>query len=339
MKLNNGSERFVNIGFTSIGRRVELIRSFKNAYEELQLRGNIIGIDIDSLAPALRLADRRYLVPPFTSPDYIPALVDICVKEKIDALFPLIDPDIPLLAKHRALFKDKGTRVAVVNDEAVRITSDKYLTTKFFERLNLPVPWSSLIDSTILSDLSFPLFIKPRNGSAGKNAFKVRDANELSYLLNKVPDPILQECLAGPEITSDVICDLEGELLAIVSRRRLEVRLGEVSKGVTIFDQRIIDACAKIARELPALGPITIQCMMKDGQPFFTEINARFGGGAPLGIAAGVNSPLWLLARIAGLRIEIPALGTYQKNLYMTRRDESFFLTEADREDISGRYF
>ena len=39
----------VNILFTSIGRRVELINSWKKAYADLGISGQIIGTDIDCL--------------------------------------------------------------------------------------------------------------------------------------------------------------------------------------------------------------------------------------------------------------------------------------------------
>jgi carbamoyl-phosphate synthase large subunit len=127
---------------------------------------------------------------------------------------------------------------------------------------------------------------------------------------------------------------LDRQVWAVVCRRRIEVRSGEVSKGVTIFDSAIVRACLRIAEMLPAIGPITVQCILKDGTPHFTEINARMGGGSPLAIAAGANFPRWYLARAAGMNVEIPPLGTYKTGLCLTRYDQSFFLTEHDNERI-----
>ena len=45
--------RSVNILFTSVGRRVELVRAFRRAYERLKLAGRIVAVDIDPLAPCL----------------------------------------------------------------------------------------------------------------------------------------------------------------------------------------------------------------------------------------------------------------------------------------------
>jgi len=313
-----------------------LLRAFRRAYQSLRLSGNIVAVDIDPLAPALRVADRPYLVPRFSTAEYIPALAHICERERVNLLFPLIDPEIPILARHREILEATGARLAVCSTEAIETITDKWRTAHFFREKQIPAPQSWLPEHLDSQKLTYPLFIKPRFGSAAQHTFKVTNAQELEFFSQYVPDPIIQEHLPGPEITNDVICDLQGEVLGVVSRRRIEVRWGEVAKGVTVYDPAITAACVKIARALPATGPITVQCMMKDGAPYFTEINARYGGGVPLGIAAGVDSPRWLLARAAGLPVEIPPLGAYRQGLYLTRFDDAFHLTEDDLAKIPG---
>jgi carbamoyl-phosphate synthase large subunit len=330
-------ETNVNLLFTSAGRRVELVRAFRRALQSLGLSGRIIALDIDPLAPALQAADQVYIVPRLNSPTYIPTLVEICREARVSVVFPLIDPDIPVLSEHRGAIEATGARVAVVPPHAAAVVSDKWLTTRLFQSLGLRTPRSWLPEQRDDIPHEFPLFIKPRRGSASQHTFKVPDERALSFFLDYVPQPIIQEYLPGPEITSDVICDLDGEVLGVVSRRRIEVRNGEVAKGVTVYEPAIIEGCAAIARALPAVGPITVQCMLKDGVPYFTEVNARFGGGVPLGIAAGVDAPRWLLARVAGLELDLPSLGAYQTGLYLTRFDDTFFITEAQHEQIGSR--
>jgi carbamoyl-phosphate synthase large subunit len=320
----------VNVLFTSAGRRVELVRAFRRAYEELGLDGEIVAVDIDPLAPALREADRAFMVPRLEDPGYAPALVDCCRERGIDFVFPLIDPDVPVLADQREALAAAGARAMVVPPDAARIAADKRATAQLFERLGVPSPTWWTGEEALAADLAYPVFVKPRYGSAGEHANAARDRMELEFWLRSVPEPIVQEHLPGAEVTSDVLCLEDGEVAAVCSRQRIEVRSGEVAKAVTVHDQRIIDRCARIAAALEARGPITVQCLMRDGKPLFTEVNARFGGGAPLGFAAGMRSPHWLLAHAASRDVELPPLGSYQVGLYMTRFDESFFVGEED---------
>ena len=324
------SGKKLNILFTSVGRRVELIRYFRKAYKDLGLGGRIVAVDIDPLAPALQEVDKAYIVPPVSDSKYIPTLKRICCLEQIDLVFPLIDPDIPVLSHHRGDLEDGGAKVVVVPEEAAFIAGDKWLTYKFFRQIGVPAPKSWLPQNIELNGVEYPLFIKPRFGSAGKGAFKVNDERELLFFMDYVSDPIIQEYIPGPEITNDVLCDFSGNVIGVVSRQRIEVRWGEVAKGKTIMDSNIMHYCVVIAKALRAIGPITVQCILRDGEPYFIEINPRFGGGAPLGFAAGMLSPHWLLALASGLKVDIPPLGTYKVGLYMTRFDDSFFLTEDD---------
>ncbi|MBN1426807.1 MAG: ATP-grasp domain-containing protein [Anaerolineae bacterium] len=326
----------VNILFTSVGRRVELLRAFRNAYKHLGLPGKIVAVDMSPLAPALQAADVPHIVPRLDAPDYMPTLLQICEREAVDAIFPLIDPDIPTLAAHHEAIEATGARLAVVSSSSANIAGDKWLTYEFFQRIGLTTPCSWLPGQYDLGPDDYPLFIKPRRGSAAKGTFKVRNEQELTFFSEYVHEPIIQEYLPGPEITCDVIVSLEGEFLSVAQRRRIEVRWGEVAKGITVYEPDIGKACARIAAELPAVGPITVQGMMKDGIFYFTEINARLGGGVPLGIAAGVDGPRWLLARLANIDIEIPPLGSYQVGLCMTRFDDSFFLSEDQVEQMES---
>lgn len=326
----------VTVLFTSVGRRVELLQAFRQALQRLDLAGQIVATDIDPLAPALQLADRTYLVPRLTAPDYVPTLTTICQREGVDLIFPLIDPDIPVLASHRATLEATGAHLGVCGCKAVETAADKWQTTQFFQQLGITTPRSWLPGQIDADEITYPVFIKPRRGSAAKSTFKVNNARELAFFSDYVPDPIIQEYLPGAEITNDVVCDLRGQVLGIASRQRIEVRWGEVAKGVTVHQPAIIEACTTIAQALPAIGPITVQCILKNNVPHFTEINARFGGGLPLAIEAGLDAPGWLLAKAAGLPCQPPPVGAYQVGLYMTRYDDTFFLNETQREQMAS---
>lgn len=326
----------VNLLFPSVGRRVELIRAFRRAYDELSFSGAIIGVDIDPLAPALNEVEHAYLVPPTANGEWVSTLRDLCVRHDIGLIVPSVDRDIPVLAEHRHELEATGARLLLVPDEAVEISADKLLTYRFFRELGIPTPSSWLPEEARDAVSRFPAMVKPRFGSAGEGVVAVHNRSELEFFLRYVPDAIVQEFLPGPEITNDVFSGLDREVLSVVSRQRIEVRSGEVAKGKTIFNPQITHHCVTIAEGLHSVGPITVQCMLKDGQPYFTEVNPRFGGGVTLGIAAGVPSPRWLLELAAGGRVIAPPLGTYSKDLYLSRFDQSLLMTAAERSRVAS---
>lgn len=327
----------VSLLFVGSGRRVELLRLFRRAAQDLGLEVRLIATDIDPLAPSLQEADVRQIVPRLDDPGFLPTLLDLCRAEQVDLVFPLIDPAIPVLAGGRTALEAAGCRVVVVGVEAAEITRDKWKTVEWLRARGLPTPPTWLPEALPASP-AFPLFVRPRSGSAGRNAFRVDDARQLDFFLGYVEDPIVQAFVAGAEITSDVYSSLDGSrLLAVVSRRRIEVRWGEVHKGVTVRDPDLIESCRTIGRELGAVGPITIQCLLGvDGRPLFTEINARFAGGMPLGVAAGVPAPEWVLREAAGMPLDPPPVGTYRTGVYLTRYDDSFFLDRESDEPMAG---
>ena len=88
--------------------------------------GRIIATDITKTAPALYFADKYYLVPRISDPEYINIILDICRKENVDAIFTCIDPEIMLLARHRADFEKAGVLVFAPMLETAELCFDKY---------------------------------------------------------------------------------------------------------------------------------------------------------------------------------------------------------------------
>lgn len=326
----------VNVLLTSVGRRVELVRAFREAYARLGIGGKIFATDSDWLAPAAHHVDHCTLVPEVIDPRYPRILLDICRRHRIDLVLPLIDPDIPILAEIKELLAADGTRAAVVDRGAAAIGADKWSTFQFFSRIGLPTPESWLATDMGIPE-RFPLFVKPRDGSAAINTFRVNGSWELDFFRQYVPRALVQEFVPGAEITTDVLCDFQGRVVAMASRRRIAVRGGEALKSITGHFPAVTAGCEAIARALPAVGPITVQCILRGEEPVFTEINARLGGGLPLAIAAGADFPGFLLRLAADLPLPEP-IPDYRDGVYMTRCDDSLFLRADNGDHLDRRY-
>ena len=87
-----------NILFTSAGRRVALLHSFRDALNRLNLPGKIVVADCKKDIPACCVADFYELVPSVNSDNYVESLQEICQKHNINLLIPLIDSELFILS-------------------------------------------------------------------------------------------------------------------------------------------------------------------------------------------------------------------------------------------------
>ncbi|MFQ5805483.1 MAG: ATP-grasp domain-containing protein [Phycisphaerae bacterium] len=318
---------------TCVGRRVELLQAFRAAAKRLGVKLCLVGSDSTATAPALTCADQRVLVPPIENNGYIPALLDAVRQHGVKALIPTIDTDLLPVSKHRREFEDTGCIPLIADPEVINICRDKILTYEFLEKHGIDTP-TTYTPAAIraLTDRRYPYFIKPRYGSASLLVHKIEDELDLNYYLQRIPEPIVQRFVEGLEHTLDVYVGLAGVPRCVVPRARWQVRSGEVSKGVVVKDRKIMEAGKRVVEALgrSVRGLVTLQCIVTaDHRVRFIEINPRFGGGAPLGIAAGADYPAWLIQELCGQTPEIEFDG-FRHGLTMLRYDWSVFMPLDD---------
>lgn len=292
-----------NILFSAAGRRVSLLRHFRKTLDALGLQGKIIAADASSNAPASFIADKHVHVPKVNDPNYINAMINCCRENAVRLLFPLIDTDLSLLSIHRRDFEAIGTRVVVSGPQTNDICFNKIETWRFFLENNIDTP--EVLELSQLNEISdnvFPLLIKPFDGSCGIGVTKVNNRAELNFFSNFIKNAMIQEFVNGKEFTIDVLVGFDGKIGCIIPRKRIEIRAGEVSKGITVKSQEIMTAARRVVEALPdPLGCITVQCFqLNDGRIKFIEINPRFGGGFPLSLHATADFPRWLIEQDIG---------------------------------------
>lgn len=311
--------RPVTFLLSSVGRRVELVRLFLRYMEENPGRLRVLATEIDPHSPAAQvMGDAVRIVPRTDDPAYVPTLVELCRAEGVDAVLPLIDPDIAVLGGVTEI------PLASVGASEAAMVSDKWLTFLWLKDHDIPTAKTWLPENHQLTASDLPVFMKPRRGSGAVDAFAVRTPQALAFFTEHVDSPVIQELLPGPEVTIDVIVGRDGEVLATAQRKRLAVRGGEVSRGEVIDDPQITTLVDRVADALKPTGPVTVQGMYDATGNFrVTEINARMGGGLPLAIAAGVPVIDLLVRSFSGQ--EPMRHRGIDVGLHMVRFDESFF--------------
>lgn len=332
----------LNILFTCIGRRVSLLESFRRAAKQLKINTSLLGTDTTDLSPALQLCDRRFIVKPTTHATYIKQLLSIVKTNKVKLLIPTVDLDLKRLSQNKLKFAALGCRVLVSNPKVIDICQDKRKTYKFLLENHFDTPATMSIQTALKnnqssiyakgienrkSKMTFPLFLKPWDGYAGRPNAVANNRQELLFYAKKIPNPICQELVKGTEYTCDVYVDFDMKVRCVVPRKRIEVRAGEVSKGQVLKNARIMSEAANLVEKLEAgPGVITLQLFLTDdGKIKFIEINPRFGGGVPLSIKAGADFPKWILQELSGKKLSIPS-SDFKDGLIMLRYDSEVWL-------------
>jgi len=322
-----------NVLVSSAGRRVALLDIIRRSLRDLDLPGVVIAADTSALAPGLHFADVGVQVPRCTSPAFLPELLAICRQHDVRLVIPTIDTELAVLSAGREQFQEVGCTIAVSGPETVAIGTDKRLTHSWLEGRRLPTVRQAEATEVLRQPdhWKLPLVLKPQAGSASIGVRVVQDRDELAFAARD-PELIAQQLAPGDEYTIDVLVDRNRRAVCAVPRRRVEVRAGEVSKGITVRDPLLEQIACDVAETLPdAYGALNIQVFLDrdEQQPRVIEINPRFGGGFPLSDRAGAPFVRWIIEEAAGLPSSASP-GAWQSGVVMLRYDDAVFVDAAE---------
>lgn len=309
-----------NILILSAGRRVELVSAFRETMTSLNICGKVMCTDmVPELSSACMVADGFFKVPRATDEAYIENMMAICQSNSIKLIIPTIDTDLEKLSRAKDSFSSIGCHISVPDPTFVTACRDKRKTAELFQMLDIASP--EIYDS---SSLVFPCFCKPYNGSSSIGAFVLNNETDLTDDILNNKNNMYMELIGKEyvEVTVDCYFSKQNELRCLVPRERIEIRSGEVSKGVT-RKNGVYNYLLERLKNIPGvIGCITVQVFYnkETGDIKGLEINPRFGGGYPLSYAAGANYPLYLLKEYINHET-IDFIDDWEADLLMLRYD------------------
>lgn len=311
----------MNILILSVGTRNKIVRYFK---EKVGENGKVIVTDMSEFAPAAYEADKFYQVPRITSDDYISIIFDICKKEEINGLFTLIDPELSLLAQHKAEFDSLGVTIIGSSYELCERALDKMQMFDWLYSNGYKCAKSYTDKEKFYADveaglITYPVFVKPVCGSASISVAKVYDKQMIENLFAHDSGLMIQEYLNGQEIGADVYVDMiSGEVVSIFTKKKLLMRAGETDKAVSFKDEKLFELIERFSKESGWLGQIDIDIFDVDGEYYISEVNPRFGGGYPHAYECGCDHVTMILNNIEGKANE-KQIGCYEDDVYMMK--------------------
>ena len=265
---------------------------------------------------------------------YVEVVYNICKKNAIDLIVPLIDPELSLLAKYKEYFLSIGTKILAPDQEVCELSYNKYEASKIMEinyilhpRTFLPQHFEKVdeIDGELV-------ILKPIKGSSSSNVFKIQKTKINDFIEIMHFDPknfIIQEYINFDfEVTVDVFADSFFQVVEMCQRKRLKVRGGEVERALTIKDKKLEELVEIITKILKLTGVFNVQFFYKNGDYYFSEVNPRFGGGYPLSYHAGANFIEHIANFLSQKHLNYFGTTRYQENMYMLRYDNAIYTKE-----------
>ena len=282
-------------------------------------QGTLIAADMSPTAPAMAVADVAHVVSDVYASDYVDQILRICREEKVSLLISLNDLELPVLSPHRHRFEEAGVSLLISNQEVIDICFDKYRTVRFCEQLQIRTPRTFLDlaearNALERGELSFPVVVKPRWGSASIGLEFPADMEEmeLAYRLvtlrvgrsilseaskeDMARSVMIQELIDGTEYGLDILNDLSGRNVLVYVKEKLAMRAGETDKSVLRNRPELEELGKRVGQALGHIGNVDCDVFEKDGKYYLLELNPRFGGGYPFSQMSGANYPAAILA-------------------------------------------
>lgn len=319
----------MKILLTSVGRRGYLVKYFKQV---LAKGDQVWGADSSQYTPAFKYCDKTLLLPEVNEPGYAGEVIDVCKKNKIDIVIPLIDPELEVLAYQRQKFYDEGILVIVSPPKTIEISFDKILTNQFCTDNGIAVPKSftnieQALQAVSAGQISWPLLVKPSKGSASLGIISCQNETQLQFAFQNCPRPFIQEYINGDEYGYDLFCDFDFTPISVLCKKKLLMRAGETDKAISINDPSLINFGLKVAQNLKIFGPADVDIISDKNGPKLLEINPRFGGGYPCSHLAGADFPAKIIAIRNGKKLK-PVIGSYPSGICMLKEDEIITIPE-----------
>ncbi len=301
-----------------------MVKAFQESLAGFKVAGKVFATDMrPNLSPACEVAERSFEVPAATDAGYVEFLLALCKAEDVALVIPTIDTELLLLAENSELFCNAGIQVVVSDLPFIEACRDKRQTGDLFIAHGIGYPEIYPKD-----DLKFPCFCKPYDGSSSIGAKIIDKASEITAADFNNPKNIFMEFVPKSycEYTVDGYYSQKGELRSLVCRERIEVRSGEVSKGITRKDF-VYDYLVHKLSTLPgARGCITFQFFVNKSLSDIKglEINPRFGGGYPLTHKSGAKYTDYLISEYF-LGKDISFYDQWESELLMLRYDSGVY--------------
>jgi Carbamoylphosphate synthase large subunit (split gene in MJ) len=339
------------VGGRSVGHQIlTALRRAKNRYR-------IVATDASDFSFGLYISDARYVVPPSSDPRYLPAIIEIIRRERVQVILPGTQSELQLLASNRMELETEGCIVIASSREVVDLCLNKATLYHWLSANGYGVPHSADADGwrELSATAGFPLVGKPTEDSGGSKgvALLANDEEVQQFLLDNArsnTEVVFQEYVgsAETEYTVGVLIDRDGGLIdsIVLHRNLVGLSLGlkrtidgrayalstGYSQGFIETHPSIAAACESVAMGIGIRGPANIQLRLdKDAVKIF-EVHPRFSGTSSIRAECGFNEPDVLIRNY--LFGESSGRIAYERDVAAIRAFQTVIVSRSDMQAV-----
>lgn len=288
-------------------------------YALRELKGRIIGTDVDEMAVGKYLCDDFAPIARASEKEkYLSDIMRLCREKKVDCIVPQNTAELPILAEHLTDFLNIGTKIVVSSKQSIECANNKYRLLCKARELNILTGEFSICTNfddlceqvKLRQDAGLLTVVKPPcgNGSRGVRIIiqsDKRDRKEDFYntkpsslyctleelhtvLGEEFPELLVMDFLPGDEYTVDVL--RTEDQFVVLPRKREKMRSGITFQASLERNESIIKASKQLSEALDLRFCFGFQFKKNaEGRPALLECNPRVQGTMVMSAMAGAN--------------------------------------------------
>ncbi len=224
-------------------------------------------------------------------------LLDYCVKEKINYLFPVHEETF-ILSKYKEEFTKAGIKMLVPDFDNIKLTHNKFQCNAFAKQVGLSVP-DFIFPSSKEEMVNFFnkhnefVVLKYLETNSAKGVYYISKAQDFDKFTNDTGKFILQQYVKGTGYGVSVLYK-NGKLKASFTHKRLQEKISSGGTS-TIRESTRCEVLEKQAKLLMdklqwnGVAMVEFKYNEESGESWFIEVNPRFWGSFALSYFSGLD--------------------------------------------------
>ncbi len=240
--------------------------------------------------------DVFYQAPPVSNAElYLEFIKEICTKEKVSLVLPMIDYEIDVLSDNREWFDNNNVTLCINSPETLQVLRNKKLLADYVAN-NCPDIQS--IPTVLLKDIDdlkwpFPIVCKPNSGRSSQGLTYIYSQKEWNAFRENADKEvyIVEPFIDGPRVVVEIVRQPNPHRVIATTRRELLSTPHGCSTTVFVYqDKDLEESCKNLADKLNIIGDVNFEFILdKNGVYHLLECNPRFSAGCEFVCMSGYD--------------------------------------------------